>query len=386
MPNVQHLRRILAREGLSRTAIDAVSRDAPRMSDSEGWTIAAKFSGAATSSAQKKVVKAIMEEWALKNGKDWLGWIGFADSFSNWQLDTQMVLQKRMYAWQDEATAQGRGEYPDGDLWQSAADGGRVVITPSDDGMTDMAKGAVLAGKSAFQKALGDPGLMPRRSPRSFKMIHKSPWPVVNAVADGKALYNPLNGWAFNRSKPARGWSNDPAAFRDWSQLTNKERTEYLEGLFGGGFWEAGKFMPIKGVGGKGIPAKTRSKYWDVMWSPYEPRYDWWRAESVVTPKGVTLPFYLNFIWKGSKSLKQRDLQDALSDAEQTFKGVARLTDKVSGTTTLEEAVRENLRKKRDGYTTKLYFQNQTRSIDVPLTGDRDKDRDALIKSWQRTL
>ena len=356
------LRSILASEGLVRTA---------SMSDAEGWAVANLFKDATTYGKQEKVVKEYRDAYKAQHGAYWPNWVSHVKEFRDWFWQTAGKLQRAMYAWQ---------ETPEGE-----------IIIPSDDGMGDWAKQLTLLGKSVYDAALSDPGLIPRLeldkpgpygppirgSGRGYYNKGKISPQVDKALTSRQGSgWNPF-GWPEQDSVP-RGWSDNPLKFMTYAELPSKARQEYAEGLVRSAITS---FVPE--IPGQrfwhGYPAKGfQSNYWEFYWAPVE------RRALSTTDKGADIPFELVAFWTSNvKSLKKADLIAALHDTQKAFRGILKLSDKADSRDTLEEVVREMIRKKNSR--PKTIRTSMRVSTFAPLMGKRNWDWTSLKRALSKS-
>lgn len=356
---------LLTEDSDSNRTLERMARalKAEGLPNADGWAVADRFKGLNLSAAKKEAVQ-VREDWGKTNGKDWKGFLQYLGNFAAWRGEKAMDLAEAMYDWQDAQTP-------------------RVQISTSDDEMGDMSKAMVLQGKADYERALKDPGLMPRRNPHTFKVDFPGAFPGFSKLR-WEGLGYLLSPWQSEYTAgPPKGWSDDALAFRGWGEISQEDRAKYLDGLFGGrGMHDMRKFMKAGQRGFVGIPHPDfKSKYWDIFWMP-----DTLEASKRVTNKGFTLPLRLYAMWSGIKSKKKDVLEDALKDTEKSFKRLIRMDEKIGGQGTLAERTKEHLRLKNPRTMDRFFVGNVARNLDVPLVGDTKKDQSTVIDALSRPL
>jgi len=328
------LARILVEENIRVAAIN----------DAQGWQLVREmYDGATTQGKRNKGESAFMNNWGTDNGWDWIGFKEFARDFSNWVSMKAIQLQGAMDTWQNQ-----NGE----------------TITPSDDERVDWSHNAVLMGRQFFDSVMRNPGMLPRRGGplHHYKIINKGQDPAFLAIAR-KSMGRPFTN--LPGSPPNKRWVEDVAMGRGWADMTDDLRAKYLT---------ENRIGPPRN-----IPARvSRSKFWEFYWYPsWSPNSHGKGNYQRFTPSGADVGLTLAVSWvPTSTSRKKSVLEEALRDAEQTFRAFRMRLDTVVDPRykfTLEDVVAGKLRRKN--YKGDLQLPHTTKVVSIPLIGDAAVDK-----------
>lgn len=169
---------------------EGLIKQSSTISDAEGWAIIDALTEYSSDrlvdyKARSAAEKRYVEDWGAAHGQDWRTLQVHLKAVHDWFYEKAIALNEAMYNWQ---TTSGQ------------------IITPSDDGMADLSRNATLLGKTFYMKALRDPGVLPRKSPYTFKYIFKGEKPILTKGGYGYLFMDWLMGGRF--SKALKNWKN----------------------------------------------------------------------------------------------------------------------------------------------------------------------------------